>query len=100
MCVINVTVLYIPIVQLFVACDDLYTQAVNFTKKCNGQLNSIQHLGNRLGQQTSADGEKDIVQYSLVKLQEEMEVISLSIKRRQEAVQKATSLYIQFITST
>jgi len=77
----------------FVACDDLYTQAIDFTNKCNGQVQRIEQLENRLGQHSSAYGKKDMVQYSLAKLQEEMEVISLSIKRRQEALQKATSLF-------
>ncbi|XP_065891337.1 uncharacterized protein [Dysidea avara] len=77
--------------SIVLSCDSLYTEAVNFTKKCDGQVSSMQHLENRLGQHTSVDGEKDIVRYSLVKLQEEMEVISLSIKRRQEALQKATT---------
>ena len=76
----------------FTACDDLYTQAVEFSKKCSGQVNAIQQLESRLDQQLAANGEKDIVQHSLVKLQEEMEIISLSIKRRQEALQKSTSL--------
>jgi len=65
---------------------------VEFSKKCSGQVNAIQQLESRLDQQLAANGEKDIVQHSLVKLQEEMEIISLSIKRRQEALQKSTSL--------
>ena len=65
----------------FTACDDLYIQ-----------VSSIQQLESRLDQQSAANGEKDIVQRSLLKLQEEMEIISLSITRRQEALQKSTSL--------
>ena len=56
---------------LFTACDDLYTQAVDFSKKCSGQVNAIQQLESRLDQQSAANGEKDIVQHSLLKLQEE-----------------------------
>ena len=85
---------YICITYIFTTCDDLYTQlqAVDFSKKCSGQVNTIQHLESRLDQQSAANGEKDIVQHSLLKLQEEMEIISLSIKRHQEALQKSTSL--------
>lgn len=83
---------FIPITYIFIACDDLYTQAVEFSKKCSGQINTIQQLESRLGQQSAANGEKDIVRHSLVKLQEEMEIICLAINRRQEALQKSTSL--------
>jgi len=77
---------------IFTACDDLYTQAVEFSKKCSRQVNTIQQLESRLVQQLAANKEKDIVQHSLVKLQEEMEIISLLIKRHQEALQKSISL--------
>ena len=85
---------YICITYIFTACDDLYTQAVQFSMKCSGQINAIQQLESRLSQQSAANGEKDIVKHSLVKLQEEMEIICLSINRRQEALQKSTSLLI------
>ena len=77
---------------IFTACDDLYAQAVEFSKKCSGQVRAIQQLESRMDQQSATSGEKDIVQHSLIKLQEEMEIICLSINKRQEALQKSTSL--------
>ena len=80
---------YIPCI--FTACDNLYTQAVEFSKKRSGQI--IQQLDNRLSEQSAANKEKNIVKHSLVKLQEEMEIICLFINRCLEALQKSTSLY-------
>ena len=77
------------------ACDDLYKQAIDFTRKSSDQLNALQQLEARLGmsflETTAEEGEKDIVRYVISKLQEEMEVISLIVKRRHEALQKSTS---------
>ena len=78
------------------ACDDLYEQAVDFTKKSSSQLNTIQQLESRLGmtlETAEEDGEKDVIKHVLLKLQEEMEVVSLTVKRRHEALQKSTSLF-------
>lgn len=82
------------------ACDDLYKQAVDFTRKSNDQLNAMQQLECRLGmgflESAAEEGEKDVVRNVLSKLQEEMEVISLIVKRRHEALQKSTSMLHQY----
>lgn len=77
--------------SIVLACDDLYAQAIEFSKKCSGQVHAIQQLESRMDQQSATSGEKDIVQHSLIKLQEEMEIICLSINKRQEALQKSTT---------
>jgi len=78
------------------ACDDSCEQAFDYTKKSSGQLNTIQQLESRLSMTLETaveDGEKDVIKHVLLKLQEEMEVISLTVKRRHEALQKSTSLF-------
>lgn len=66
-------------------------------KKSSDQSNAIQQMENRLGtgflEAAAEEGERAIVQHVLSKLQEEMEIISLTVKRRHEALQKSTSKY-------
>ena len=74
---------------------------VDFTKRSDDQLTNIQQLEARLGMsflETAAEeGKKDVVKHVLFKLQEEIEVISLTAKKR-ETLQKSTSLLCIHVT--
>ena len=93
--------LFTCILYIIIACDDLYKQAVDFTKRSDDQLANIQQLETRLGtgflETAAEEGRKDVVKHVLFKLQE-MEVISLTAKKRHEALQKSTSLLCIHVT--
>ena len=77
------------------ACDGLYQEAVQFMEKSNSQSNLVQQLEIQLNQSQSEDiveaGKIAAVKHALQNIQAEIEVVYLTIKKRQEAIKKSTS---------
>lgn len=77
------------------ACDGLYQEAVRFMEKSNSQSNLVQQLEIQLNQSQSEDtieaGKIAAVKHVLQNIQAEIEVVYLTVKKRQEAIKKSTS---------
>jgi len=73
----------------------LYQEAVQFVEKSNSQSNLVQRLEVQFNQSQSEDiievGKVAAVKHILQSIQAEIEVVYLTIKKRQEAIKKSTS---------
>ena len=89
---------YYACIYATIACDDLYQQAIEFSKKSGDHLSTMQQLEGSFDSMNLdaaiEDGKRVAVRHVLLKLQAEIEVITLAIKRRQEPMQKVTSMYV------
>ena len=89
---------YYACIYATTACDDLYQQAIEFSKKSGDHLSTMQQLEGSFDSMNLdaaiEDGKRVAVRQVLLILQAEIEVITLAIKRRHKAMQKVTSMYV------
>lgn len=76
-------------------CEALYEQAVQFTKTTSNQSSLIEQLvteSSQLQLEAAIEAGKVVAaRHAVEKIQAEIEVIYISIKKRQEAIKKSTS---------